>query len=65
MTVTRGVTGPMFSPNGAPARDASWEDGWSFRQGGMVLTFRRTGSTGPATELIVQGGAAYYVLKRQ
>jgi D-alanyl-D-alanine carboxypeptidase len=65
MTVTQGAQGPMFSANGSPAREASWEDGWSFRQGGTIMTFRRTGSTGPATELIFQGGAAYYVLKRQ
>jgi hypothetical protein len=39
---------------------------WTFRQGNAFLTFRRTGNSGPATELRFNGGAAaYYILKRQ
>jgi hypothetical protein len=65
VTVTQGAKGPTFSAAGLPPGEASWIEGWSFRQQGTTLTFRRTGDSGPATELIVQGGAAYYVLKRQ
>jgi hypothetical protein len=65
LTVTQGAQGPLVSVNGSPPREASWVDGWAFRQGGTSLTFRRTGTGGPATELIFQGAAAYYVLKRQ
>ena len=57
--------GVTFSVNGSPARSLPWVDGWTFRQGGNVLTFRRKGTSGPATELRYEGGAAHYVLKRQ
>jgi len=65
LTVTQSDEGPMFSVHGGPAQPDSWVDRWAFRQGGTELTFRRIGAEGPATELVFQGGAAYYVLKRQ
>jgi CubicO group peptidase (beta-lactamase class C family) len=64
--VTQGAQGLMVSANGSPPRPLSWVEDWTFRQGGALLTFRRTGSSGPATELRFHGGAAaYYILKRE
>jgi CubicO group peptidase (beta-lactamase class C family) len=63
--VTQAAQGVAFSVNGGPARPLPWVDGWTFRQGNSLLTFRRAGSSGPATELRFEGGAAYYILKRQ
>ena len=65
MEVTQGAQGVEFSTNGSPKRSLPWVDGLTFRQGGALLTFRRKDSSGPATELHLQSGAAYYVLKRQ
>jgi CubicO group peptidase (beta-lactamase class C family) len=63
--VTQGAQGPMVSANGSPPRPLSWMEDWTFRQGNAVLTFRRTGSSGPATELRFHGGAStYLILKR-
>jgi CubicO group peptidase (beta-lactamase class C family) len=64
--VTQGAEGLMASANGSPARPLAWEEAWTFRQGNSSLTFRRTGNSGPATELRFHGGpSAYLVLKRQ
>jgi CubicO group peptidase (beta-lactamase class C family) len=64
--ITQGAQGLMISVNGAPARPLSWIEEWTFRQGGAFLTFRRTGNTGPATELRYSAGpAGYFILKRQ
>jgi len=65
LEVTQGAQGVEFSVNGSPKRTLPWVDGLTFRQGGALLTFRRPGSSGPATELRFQSGAAYYILKRQ
>jgi CubicO group peptidase (beta-lactamase class C family) len=64
--VTQGAQGVMVSANGSPARPLNWVEQWTFRQGNSFLTFRRTGDSGPATELRFNGGpGAYYILKRQ
>ena len=63
--VTQGAQGIAFSVNGAPARSIPLVDGWTFKQGNSYLTFRRTGSSGPATELRFDAGGGYYILKRQ
>jgi CubicO group peptidase (beta-lactamase class C family) len=64
--VTQGAQGLMISVNGAPARPLPWLEEWTFRQGNAMLTFRRTGNTGPATELRYNAGpSGYYILKRQ
>lgn len=64
--VTQGAQGLMVSANGSPLRPLSWMEDWTFRQGNSFLTFRRTGTTGPATELRFNGGpGSYYILKRQ
>lgn len=49
--VTQGPQGPMVSANGSPPRPLIWLDGWTFRFQGIVLTFHRSGDSGPATEL--------------
>jgi CubicO group peptidase (beta-lactamase class C family) len=64
--VTQTPEGIAFSVNGSPVRPATWVDGWTFRQGsGAALSFRRTGESGPATELRYSSPGAHYVLKRQ
>ena len=64
--VTQGAQGPMVSTNGSAPRPLSWVEDWTFRQGNAMLTFRRAGNNGPATELRFHGGAAaYLILKRQ
>ena len=64
--VTQGPQGLMVSANGSPARPLPWVEGLTFRQGNSYLTFRRAGSSGPATELRFDGGpSTYLILKRQ
>lgn len=64
--VTQTPEGIAFSVNGSPARPATWVEGWSFRQGsGTMLSFRRSGESGPAAELRYSSPGAHYVLKRQ
>jgi hypothetical protein len=64
--VTQTPQGLAASANGSPARPLVWVDGLTFRQGNSFLIFRRTGESGPATELRFDGGpGAYYILKRQ
>jgi CubicO group peptidase (beta-lactamase class C family) len=65
MEVTQGAQGIEFSANGSPKRALPWVDGLTFRQGSALLTFRRTGNSGPATELHFSAGGGYYILKRQ
>jgi CubicO group peptidase (beta-lactamase class C family) len=64
--VTQTPEGIAFSVNGSPARPAVWVEGWTFRQGsGTILSFRRSGESGPAAELRYSSPGAHYVLKRQ
>lgn len=63
--ITRPAQGLAMSVNGAPARPLPWVDGWTFRQGSTFLTFKRAGTSGPATELRNDGGGGLYILKRQ
>ena len=65
VVITQVPEGIAVSPNGAPARPAQWLDGWSFRSVNNILTFKRAGNSGPATELRVDAGGGLYVLKRQ
>jgi CubicO group peptidase (beta-lactamase class C family) len=58
----QGITG---SVNGSPARPLQWVEGWTFRQGNVFLTFKRKGSSGPASELRFDTGGGHFVLKRQ
>lgn len=63
--VTKAADGVAFSMNGSPTRSIPWVEAWTFRQGNTFLTFRRTGDSGPATELRFDMGGGYYILKRQ
>jgi CubicO group peptidase (beta-lactamase class C family) len=63
--VTQAAQGLAFSVNGGPTRPLPWVDAWTFRQGNTFLTFRRSGESGPATELRFDAGGGYYILKRQ
>jgi CubicO group peptidase (beta-lactamase class C family) len=51
--------------NGGTPQPITWVDDWTFASGPQLLTFRRSGETGPATILHVDGGGNHYVLKRQ
>jgi CubicO group peptidase (beta-lactamase class C family) len=63
--VSQTPQGVAFAVNGAPARQLPWVEGLTFRNGGTLLTFRRSGNAGPATELRSQNAGALYILKRQ
>jgi len=68
--ITQGPQGLMASANDAtrslPARPLVWLDAWTFRVQGIVVTFHRSGSTGPATELgFNPAKGLYFILKRQ
>lgn len=66
VVVTQTPQGPAISVNGGPARTLGWTGGLGFRQGGLLLTFRRAGGdSGPVTELRYDTGGGHYVLKRQ
>lgn len=62
--VTASPEGISIAVNGAPARPVPWVEGWTFRQGNTFITFKRSGTSGPATEVRWAGGAAHYILKR-
>jgi CubicO group peptidase (beta-lactamase class C family) len=71
--------GIAFSIRGAPAGPLPWVEGWTFRRGSTLLTFRRPSTSsgrpevvegrstvsGPATELRFDTGGDHLILKRQ
>ncbi len=57
--------GLMLSLAGAEADPVTWIAGWSFRRNSSILTFRRGGTNGPATELRFDTGGDHFILKRQ
>ncbi len=63
--VTQMPEGVSLSVNGSPARALQWEEGWTFRAGTAIVTFRRAGGSGNAAELRFDTGGGHYVLKRQ
>jgi CubicO group peptidase (beta-lactamase class C family) len=65
VTVTEAPDGLSFAGDGPNARVVPWLEGSTFKQGTRTFTFRRTGDSGPYTELRVGAGAGYYILKRQ
>lgn len=65
ITVTQVPQGIAFSFDGAAASALPWVEGWSFRQGSSLLTFRRSGDSGPPTELRLDRGGGHFILKRQ
>jgi hypothetical protein len=63
--VTQTPTGPAFSIRGAAPAPLPWVEGWTFRRDDALLTFRRSGNSGPATELRFDTGGDHLILKRQ
>jgi hypothetical protein len=62
--ITQSAQGLVISVNGAPSRPLQWVDGWTFRVANSIVTFRRSGETGPAAQLRFDGGGGFYILKR-
>jgi CubicO group peptidase (beta-lactamase class C family) len=63
MEVARGREGLTISIGGAAAQPLLWVEGLTFRQGGILLTFRRTnGDRGPVTELRYDTGTEHSIL---
>jgi CubicO group peptidase (beta-lactamase class C family) len=58
--VTQGPQGLMVSANGSPPRPLAWIEGSTFRRDDVVLTFHRTGTAGPATELGFNPAKGFY-----
>lgn len=63
--VTQTSDGLAASVNGAAATPIEWIEGWSFRRAAVMLTFRRDGSTGAASELRFDTGGDHFILKRR
>jgi CubicO group peptidase (beta-lactamase class C family) len=63
--VTRTPEGLAFSIRGAAAGPLPWVAGWTFRRNDALLVFRRSGKTGPATELRFDTAGDHLILKRQ
>ena len=63
--VTETPQGIAFGFDGAAASLLPWVEGWTFRQNTSVLIFRRSGNSGPATELRYDRGGGHFILKRQ
>jgi CubicO group peptidase (beta-lactamase class C family) len=56
-----GLTATM---NDGRATPLAWVEGWTFQIGGQLVTFQRSGDSGPATVVRVDGGGSHLVLKR-
>ncbi|MCI0432500.1 MAG: beta-lactamase family protein [Gemmatimonadetes bacterium] len=65
VTVTASGNGLSMAPNEGRAQPLVWVEGWTFRLGGQIVTFERTGDAGPATVVRLDSGGAHYVLRRQ
>ena len=63
--VTHTPQGIAFSFDGAVAGPLAWVETWTFRRGSELLTFRRSTTRGPATELRFDAGGDHFILKRQ
>jgi CubicO group peptidase (beta-lactamase class C family) len=63
--VTQTPQGVAFALDGAALGALPWVEEWTFRHNQALLTFRRSASGGPATELRFDRGGGYFILKRQ
>ena len=63
--VTQTPQGITFSFDGAAPNALPWVEGWTFRRNSSLLTFRRSGNTGPARELRFDTAGDHFILKRQ
>lgn len=66
LEVSRNAEGTLVtSVNGSPAQPIPWIAGWQFgRPGATLVTFERSGTTGPATLVRWDTGGGHYVLRR-
>jgi D-alanyl-D-alanine carboxypeptidase len=64
VNVTQTLEGLAFSVEGGPGGPMQWVEGWTFRRNETLLTFRRSGTTGPATELRLDTVGDHFILKR-
>jgi len=62
--VSQTPEGLAVSIDGAAARPVEWVEGWTFRLPIPLLTFRRSGNSGPASELRFDTAGDHFVLKR-
>jgi CubicO group peptidase (beta-lactamase class C family) len=62
--VTQTPEGIAFSFDGAAAVPLPWVESWTFRRNMALLTFRRNGNSGPATELRLDTAGDYFILER-
>jgi CubicO group peptidase (beta-lactamase class C family) len=65
IAVSQTTEGLAVSIDGAAARPLQWVEGWTFRLPIPQFTFRRSGNSGPATELRFDTGGDHFILKRQ
>jgi CubicO group peptidase (beta-lactamase class C family) len=63
VVVTQTPQGVMFSINGQPAETLAWVEGWTFRKGAELLTFRAGPTGGRAAQLRYDPIAEYFILK--
>jgi CubicO group peptidase (beta-lactamase class C family) len=63
--VTQTPQGIAFSFDGIAAGPLPWVETWTFRRGSSLMTFRRSTTSGPATELRFDTGGDHFILKRQ
>jgi CubicO group peptidase (beta-lactamase class C family) len=63
--VTQSPQGITFSFDGVAAGPLPWVETWTFRRGSSLLTFRRSTTSGPATEMRFDTGGDHFILKRQ
>lgn len=64
IAVTQTPQGLAFSVDGAAPNPLQWVETWTFRRNGPLLIFRRSGNSGPATELRFDTGGDHFILKR-
>jgi len=57
--------GLAFTIDGNSAGVLPWVEGWTFRRGDSILVLRRSGKTGPASELRLDNAGGYFILRRQ
>jgi CubicO group peptidase (beta-lactamase class C family) len=65
IAVSPSPEGPVASINDAAAIPLTWIEGWTFRTRAPQLTFRRSGDSGPASELRFDTGGDHIILKRE
>jgi len=63
--VSRTTDGLAVAIDGGPAAPVVWLDEWTFRRDDALVILRRSGSSGPATELRFDTAGGHFILKRQ